>query len=439
MDLESSVLDPELFYHIEKFFGTKTVSNGPRFEVLLPLLTDGGDRHIDDAKSLKIIASNLPRTVMEFKRGTFGGIREGIHYRVNSPDTRPRSRREMSHEATRRGFLQSLMRYQPVSDRKLLSALSDAHSVLENVVDFPPVPEGVVITGRGPANSFSNPLYFHLSVTPESLSTGHSVTSHPRYGIIPYFSVNGRDTAGSGLYLYRSGDSFLILTDDGGFFPRMWHADEIEMALRMKVPGIRPEESTDLLDSSIEQQEGSISLYHYTNGKPKRHKATRFIVGDARVRLFPVGDQGYHITADGTTIAEISVSYNLTHYQTAEKPETWEHVEGLSARKIREDYFSCNDDTTPRNFSCCLGNISLQRMVNPTDGEWAGFLAEYFTQSTPGMVVDLQGNAVDLSFDPFGINCTLRRKTTDEAHYFVNGIERKVDRSTFVPGFVLDR
>ncbi len=397
MDLESNVLDADFVKVVNELFGVSTISYAPRFEILVPGVDESGRRRSYESDPVRIVASNEPKRVT--KRRDPASTNDGIHFRVDYRDAERNRRSDMEFSPTRRSFLEAVNNAMPSLRYQQMRVLSDSSHTLKARLDIPE--EGIVIDGRGP----DSPVFFKFEV-PHRI--GGEEHRHDYKVVIPYFYIDGRDTANHTLNLYGAGDSLLLVGNYSGFFPAMGHADKVEEALEMKLPAMSRGDGK-LRDSSVLREDGQISLLHYTNGKPDRNFATRLIVGDGEVRLVPGDEQTYSVTVDGRHVAEVSFRYNVTEYKEDLHPKKTH--EGLTPSQLRD-----------HNRLCCRGELQLTRIVNHTDEEWAGSLADYYKLAMPGMSVEQSGNSVHLIFEPFGIDCTIGRETTNgQSEYQING------------------
>ncbi|MFC1648770.1 hypothetical protein ACFL1B_04905, partial [Nanoarchaeota archaeon] len=401
------------------------VHYGARHETLLHFVQEDGKRRLDEEKSLKLISSTEPRRVSNREPASTD---DGIHFRVDYRGSKPpkvlQKQAELQHVAAKRNFLQAIMDAQPF-DFSLKTNLSGENYNLKTVVDI--VEKGVVIDGRGPitpvffqlGTSDAEGMFFHEELRRENQK--HRWEQHPDFSVHPSFLIDGRETASEQLILYRSGDSLVLAPNNLGFFPEMEYVDFFEEVLGMKLPGRLTYDYEGFVNTMLEKETDRISIYCCPDDDFHRVLATRLIVGDAEVRLLPVGDQEYAVTADGTQVAQVTLRYSIFEDSFGPpKRFSQNQVENLQPSEVRAE-----------GFPCCAPEPVLLKLHNPSDEEWAASLADYFTQVAPGMQVTQEPTSVHVQFEPFGIDCTVKRITDKfETTYVFNRVEKPVNTWT---------
>jgi len=307
----------------------------------------------------------------------------------------------MEHSESRRQFLSKLLWQMPQKVWHRSLPISDSKYDVNTKLQIPVT--GIEITGRKPT-----PIqFFELKRHYDMLVRDHG-EEHPRFGTSSYLYVDGVDSASSGLNIYRVDDSLLIATDSGGFYPTMWHADEVQHALKIDIPGKRPGHSSDLHTPNVVEEPGNISLYNYTNGRTNRLHSKRYIVGDAVCKIVPDGEQEFVITANDVVIGRIESKYSVADYEPDDSRNLPYKSYGHMTLSELRDF----------GLGCCIRELELEEHKLLTDVEWAQCLADFYTEVAPGLTVNQEANQVSVSFEPLNINRILSRTTFEgKVHY----------------------
>lgn len=229
----------------------------------------------------------------------------------------------------------------------------------------------------------------------------------------PYFHVDGQQTS-SGLILYRKGNSLLIVSDSGGFYPSIWYKNEIEDALQIQLPAMvdgsvtrdKPQ-GERLSNPHVEQTPDGVKLSVCTNGTEGVFEGRRFALHEGeQVTIVGDAEQGYRVVArkDGSerTLTEITVLYDHIDYvRNGSERNRYIPREIEDRRKISQRDVEAKDRDEFVIIKQYLSKHDFDKWDSPE--ELAKHTADMFRKVAPGADISVNGPRMTLKYEPLGV------------------------------------